>query len=250
MSPSKSVSTQWYETFFQGIATELWSKCTPPELTKAEVDSLERMLACQPGARILDLPCGNGRHSRELAGRGYRVTGMDISRDYIDAARVAKDSGVEWVCADMRALDRDAEFDGAFCWGNSFGYLEYDDTRKFLAALARALKPGARFVLQAGAAEVVLPRFREREWVQVDDIMFLEANDYSPERSCVETTFTFLRDGKADVRRGCQFLYTTAEIRRLVEEAGLRPVKLSGGLNDEPFRIGAEMLYVISEKPA
>lgn len=245
------MSTQWYESFFHGIANELWSKCAPPELTKLEVDFLERTYECKAGTRILDVPCGNGRHCFELARRGYKPTGLDISADYIEAARKTSQGAaldVEWVLSDMCLLDRPDEFDGAFCFGNSFGYLEHDDTRAFLGAVCRALKPGSRFVMQAGAAELVLPRFREREWVQVDDILFLEENSYAPERSCVETKFTFIRDGKAETRPGRQFIYTVAEIRRLLESAGLKPTAVYGGLNGEPFRIGSDYLYVVSEK--
>jgi SAM-dependent methyltransferase len=244
--------TQWFETFFHGVANELWSRCMPPEATRAEVDFLKSALKCKRGARILDVPCGNGRHSLELARRGYKPTGLDISTEYIGGARreaKAQGTAVEWICGDMRSLKRRHEFDGAFCWGNSFGYLEHDDTRAFLKSLCNALKPKARFVLQAGAAELVLPRFREREWAQVGDILFLEHNEYSVESSCVETTFTFIQNGKVDTRPGRQFLYTTAEIRRLLVEAGFKPTAFYGNMKSEPFKIGsADMLYVISEK--
>src|SRR5688572_33324882 len=81
------MSSQWYETFFQGIALETWDRCTPPEHTKAEADFFVDALQCKPGAHLLDIPCGNGRHCRELAGRDYEMTGIDLSRDYIDSAR-------------------------------------------------------------------------------------------------------------------------------------------------------------------
>jgi SAM-dependent methyltransferase len=247
------MSTEWFETFFSGIANEMWSRCTPPEATRAEVDFLKRALKCKRGARILDVPCGNGRHSLELARRGYKPAGLDLSKEFIEGARrqaQADDLAVEWICADMRSLKRSNEFDGAFCFGNAFGYLEHDDTRAFLKSVFRALKAGARFALQAGAAEMVLPRFREREWAQVGDIMFFEHNEYSVEKSCVETTFTFIQNGKVETRPGRQFLYTAAEIGRMLEEAGFKPIAFHGGLNSEPFKIGnAEMLHVISEKP-
>jgi SAM-dependent methyltransferase len=246
------MGTEWFETFFSGVAVEMWSRCMPPEVTRAEVDFLKRALKCKRGARILDIPCGNGRHSLELARRGYKPTGLDLSTEFIDSARrqaKAQGAAVEWICGDMRSLKRSNEFDGAFCFGNSFGYMEHDDSRAFLKSVCRALRPGARFVLQAGAAEMVLPRFREREWAQVGDIMFLEHNEYNVEKSCVETTFTFIQNGKVETRPGRQFLYTAAEIRRMLEEAGFKVIGLYGGLKDEPFKIGnPDMLYVVSKK--
>ncbi len=241
------MSTQWFENFFQGIALECWDRCMPPEATKAEVDLLVDTLECKAGARILDIPCGSGRHSVELAARGYKMTGMDISRENIEAAR-AKNANVEWICADMRALDRKAEFDGAFCFGNSFGYLEHADTIKFLAAVSRALKPGGRFVLQTGPAEVILRCFQEREWCEIGDMIFAQVNRYSPEESCVETTYTFIRDGKVDARPGRQFVYTIAEIRRMLSDAGLKPVALYGTADKKPFELGPQMPYFVSVK--
>lgn len=223
--------------------------CTPPELTKAEVNFIVEVLQCKPGAHLLDIPCGNGRHCRELAGRGYQMTGLDISREYIEAARAAKEVDVEWICDDMRNLDRPGAFDGAFSFGNSFGYLEHEDTIAFLSALSRALKPGARFLLQACCAESLLPRFKEREWWQVGDIIFMEHNQYAAERSCVETTFTFIRDGKVERRPGRQYIYTVAEIQRMLAGAGLRTLALLGGLGQTPFALGAEVLHVIAQKP-
>lgn len=242
------MSSQWYENFFHGIANECWNKCMPPEVTAAEASFLVDALQAKPGAHLLDVPCGNGRHCRELAGRGYRMTGLDISREYVDAAKVAAPE-IEWICEDMSRLSVAGKYDGAFCMGNAFGYLEHEDTVAFLHAVARALKPGARFVLQAGAAEVVLPRFKEREWYEIEDIIFAEVNQYAAERSCVETKFTFIRDGKTETRPGRQFLYTAAEIQRMLKAAGLRVVETCGGLDRKPFALGAEILYVIAEKP-
>src|SRR5262249_31607601 len=155
--------------------------------TAAEADFLERQLKMPRGGRILDVPCGMGRHSVEMAKRGYRVTGVDLSRECIEDARksgAAARVDVAWRQADMRDLPWHAEFDGAFCFGNSFGYLEPAATRDFLRAASAALKPGARFALDYGlAAECILPRLREREWCQVGDILFLEENRYHPNES-------------------------------------------------------------------
>jgi len=73
------LEVQWFETFFQGVAVEFWNRVVPSAVTLAEVDFLERTLAASPGSRLLDIPCGNARHSVELARRGYRMTGVDLS---------------------------------------------------------------------------------------------------------------------------------------------------------------------------
>src|SRR5439155_27279784 len=102
------MSDQWFEHFFHGIVNEFWTKCTPAEATRAEVDFVEKMLSGGPGGRLLDVPCGNGRHSIEFARRGYQMTGWDISEEFIAQARAADQAKgkVEWICSDMRQLDR------------------------------------------------------------------------------------------------------------------------------------------------
>jgi SAM-dependent methyltransferase len=133
------------------------------EITRTEVDFLERALDIDAGAQLLDVPCGNGRHAIELASRGYKMTGLDLSEEFIAGARSATPLAVRWVRDDMRSLPWVSEFDGAYCFGNSFGYLAWEEARHFLAAVARGLKPGARFVVETGmAATLVSSRAADR----------------------------------------------------------------------------------------
>jgi len=246
------MNVHWYETFFHGVALDFWRKAIPPEQTRADADFLERALSLQPGARVLDVPCGLGRHTVELASRGYRMTGVDISDEGIEETRKrAAAAGLTIECrhADMRDLPWQSEFDGGFCFGNSFGYLDPEGNRAFVHAVSRALKPGARFVMDSGmVAESVLPNLREREWMQIEDILFLEENQYNAAESCIETTYTFVRDGQTDVRKALQWVYTVREIRALLAEAGLFAEEVHGSLKGEPFRVGSRYLVLVAEK--
>jgi SAM-dependent methyltransferase len=246
------VNVRWFEDFFQGIALDLWRQAMPPERTRAEADFLERALRLRPGARVLDVPCGSGRHAIDLASRGFRPTGVDFSREQIEEARrraSAAGLAIEWRQADMRDLPWQGEFDGGFSLGNSFGYLEPAGTRAFLQAVSRTLRPGARFALDYGlAAESILPRIREREWSQIGDILFLEENRYHVADGCVETTYTFVRGGETHTRTGLQWVHTVREIHGFLAEAGLMVESLSGSPEGEPFGVGAPYLLLVAEK--
>ena len=69
--------------FFRGVALEMWRRAVSPEQTRAEVDFLEKVLQAGPQSKLLDVPCGNGRHAVELAKRGYSLTGVDSSEEFL-----------------------------------------------------------------------------------------------------------------------------------------------------------------------
>jgi len=242
----------WYEDFFQGVALDLWRRAISADQTKAEAAFLAKALKAKRNGKLLDVPCGNGRHSLELAKRGFRMTGLDISEEFIqEAQNLSKAQGalIEWVLGDMCQIQRISEFDGAFCLGNSFGYFDYQDMLAFLRRLARALKPGARFVFDSHmAAESILPNLREREWFQVDDILLAMENSYRVELGCVETQYTFVKSGKVENRTSLHWVYTLAEIRRMLENAGFSILETHGGIDGRPFAFGSPLLVVTAQK--
>ncbi len=75
-----SIDSNWWEHFFEGLSVKLWLEAVSPEHTDNEADTIARLLGAAPGAELLDVPCGGGRLSLALAERGYRLTGVDVSR--------------------------------------------------------------------------------------------------------------------------------------------------------------------------
>jgi ubiquinone/menaquinone biosynthesis C-methylase UbiE len=248
-----TIPTNWYEDFFHGVALDLWRKAIPPEKTKAEADFLVTALATGQGSHLLDVPCGNGRLSFELARRGYRVTGVDISKEFIEEARAATNTGgtpvPQFILGDMRRVEGDAIYDGAYCFGNSFGFLAYADMEDFLKGIARALKLGARFVIETGmTAESMIPKFEAHASHQIEDILVTINEQYLAEESCIDSEYIFERDGKAESRKAKHWIYTAAEIRRMLERAGFTILNLYGSLKGEPFVLGSDELYVIAQR--
>jgi len=242
----------WYRTFFDGVALDCWRRCVSPDQTRAEVDFLMAELGLAVGASVLDVPCGHGRHSIEIAGRGVKVTGVDLAEAEIQEASVRASSAGRsaiWLCADMAELDFHAEFDGAFCFGNSFGYLDHPDTQRFLAGIARALKPGARFIIQSGmTAESILPNFQASERCQMGDLDFTIANDYLTATSQMQSECTFEQSGKTEKRTYLHAVYTAAEIQRMLAAGGLATRALYGSLKRDRYRLGCEQLYLVAER--
>jgi SAM-dependent methyltransferase len=261
-----TIPSNWYEDFFHGVALDLWRKAVPPAQAKAEADFLVDALQCQAGSHLLDVPCGNGRLSFELAQRGYRVTGVDISEEFIEEAQssatdlnrdqppataggsdsVAK---VEFLLGDMRRIEGEAIYDGAYCFGNSFGFLEYRDMEAFLQGVARALKPGARYVIETGmSAESIIPKFEEHATHQIEDILCTINETYLAEESCVDSEYIFERDGQTESYQAKHWIYTAAEIQRMAERAGFTILNVYGSLKCEPFLLGSDELYIIEQR--
>ena len=146
--------------------------------TPKEVDSIISLLTADTSARVLDLGCGIGRHSLELARRGFVVTGVDRTRNYLQkASKEAKKEGinVEFVQDDMRNFCRSEEFDISLSLYTSFGYFENkEDDSKVIANIYSSLKPGGILLMDMMGKEVLSRDFKEREWMEEDGWLVLQ----------------------------------------------------------------------------
>ena len=248
-----TVPTNWYENFFHGLSLDLWRTAISPKQTKSEADFLIKALACEKGSHLLDVPCGNGRLSLALARLGYRVTGIDISKEFVEEARAGSvldpTAHSEFLLGDMCHIEGEEIYDGGYCFGNSFGFLKYADMESFLSGVCRALKPGARFIVETGmAAESVLQKFEPLTMHQIGDISVTIREEYLAEESCIDTEYIFERDGKTETGFAKHWIFTVGEIRRLLERAGFQILNLYGSRKRTPYRLGAEELFVVAER--
>jgi SAM-dependent methyltransferase len=238
----------WFETFFRGVAVELWRLAIPPAITEAEVDFLVRLLGLETGSRVLDVPCGHGRHSIPLAKRGMKVTGLDLSEEALALARQdADDAGVavDWVRQDYREAVT-GTFDAAFCMGNSFGYLDREGASKFFTWMARAIVPGGRLAIDLStAAESLLPSLQPRRWFRVGDILMLSSNRYVAEESRLDIDYTFVRGGVEELRQASSFVYTISEVLSLAQRAGWQLELLGSTQEGAAFELGKPALIVL-----
>lgn len=255
-----NVQSNWWEDFFHGVAVDMWLNAVSPEHTAQEAEFVARTLEAPPGAELLDVPCGGGRLAIALAAQGYRMTAVDLSAEFLAHARAADADGrVAWEQGDMRDLPWPQRFDGAFCCGNSFGYLDDEGNGAFLRAVAATLKPRARLVLDTGVVlESVLESSKGRFWAKIGDVYFMKDSAYDQARGRLDSEYTFITNGKVETRSASYRAYTFRQIVDLVVASGFEVESAETWARDrvvnpyasgrppatEPYRAGAPSLLL------
>ena len=205
--------------WFEPIADHLGSAYLRYSFTKGttqEVDKLINWLDLSPGDRVLDVGCGPGRHSHELARRGITAHGVDISQSFIDLATTTAPEGATFERCDARSLPFDAEFDAAIalCQGG-FGLLGGHDTQELsvLRGLTRAVKPGGRVMVSAFSAYFSIK--------YQTDATFDAATGVAHEHTEIRDP-----DGKVASTELWTTCFTPRELRLLAAAAGLTDIEV------------------------
>ena len=205
------------------------------------------------GSTVLDVCCGPGRISVEMALLGLKVTGVDITQPYLDAAREsAADEGVELelVNHDMRTFTSDRKFDAAINVYNSFGYCDtiQDDT-KILERVYEFLKEGGTFILECISRETAIRWFTPGEWFERNGVTVL--TDFGVEGAWEGLRSHWIlidKNGKKTDHTFVQRLYSAPELRDRLLSIGFRSVEVYGGFDLRPYDYNAQTMVLIAKK--
>lgn len=247
-----SAPDNWYESFFSGVNCEMWEKAGTKEMTTTEVDFLIDVFDLPTGSNLLDLPCGNGRHSIELTKHGFQMTAFDISETFIKTLQQKvreQQLDIEVIHTNILTHQLNGSFDGAFCIGNSFGYFPYEQMELFTQKVAAVLKPGAKWIVNTGlAAESFLAKFIHEKTYELDGLTMHIHNDYDEWNSCLLTTLTYTKNNQQEIQRFKNHVYTVAEIIRLLKKQGLQTIALYSSTDKTEYHLGGPQLYLVAEK--
>ena len=212
------------------------------------------LLGVAPPARIVDLGCGPGRVAVPIARMGFRVVGIDVQSGYLARARTrAEREGVvvELVRGDVSYLDVDAAFDGALSLFTSFGYLaSRADDERLLARVRRALRPGARFVLETAHRDGVVRLLSERVREAPDGRRWREDPSFDLRAGVVEATWTLTSGARTRHFTTRLRAYTAGELVSMLDLAGFRDVRLLGSLDGGRPSLDSYTVVAVGTRPA
>lgn len=253
MTTDFSVPSDWYLNFFTGPVMRFWEAAVPSAATEADVAFLVRHLGLKPPARILDVPCGAGRHALGLARAGFHVTGFDRSEPALKRAVAMAEAEAlpaRFARADMLEFEVDAPADALICMGNSLGYFEPAMTLQLLHRFARSLRKGGRLVIDTAiCAESLLPLASERSF-SFPGGTYEQEIVYDAVQSLISTRAHLTLDGERHELLYRHFVMTSGELVRSLRTAGFEPRGLFGDTQDSPFAPGSQRLLLVAERLA
>ncbi|MCA9677967.1 MAG: methyltransferase domain-containing protein, partial [Myxococcales bacterium] len=249
----KRRSKPWCEEIFDDDYLRTLPFLTP-QATQFEAQFVIDALGLQSGAQVLDLGCGYGRHAMELAARGMHVVGLDLSlplllRGADEAQR--RSLTINFVHADMRELDFDSQFDGAYCLFSTFGFFDDETNKKTMAHLARALKPGARVVLDILNRDYLIADLPTRVWWEGDGCVVLEEVEFNYFSSRIQCNRSVVFDDGRQVEQEISVrAYSLHEIGKVMHAAGFRVLEVSGSMVTRGRFFGgtSRQIVVIAER--
>jgi SAM-dependent methyltransferase len=144
----KIVNFTWDDEDAQAAFAE-WCPFPDASSTSDDIDRIEALVGITPPLRVLDVGCGNGRHSIEMAKRGYWVVGIDVAKRFLAEAKqnlLYSRQDVEFRFQRASELQETDAFDFALAFWHTIGFMSNEEIQRHFSAVYRALKPKASFL--------------------------------------------------------------------------------------------------------
>lgn len=240
----------WWASYFDERYLLEYEPLFDPVRDRREVARLIEILELPIGGRILDCPCGQGRHAHLLAEAGYDVDAVDYSEELLEhAGRRGHGPLLRYRRADMRELPGDwtGRFDAVVNLFTSFGFFAAPgDDERVLAEFARVLRPDGILAWQGASRDGVSARFLGRDWWRTSNGTLIAQERRFDPLSGILTVESEQRGPHGDARRTHRIrLYTATRLAELCRAVGLIVETAYDGWSAKPLRrTSSEMLLV------
>lgn len=225
------------------------------ERTISEINGVVKLLSLSEGAKILDCPCGYGRHSIELAKQGFSVVGSDINSKHLSKAE--KDSIVAEVKVDfkkenMLSLEYSNQFDAVINMFYSFGFFDTDaENNTVLKNFYNALKSGGKFLMHT---DVNIPRILAKKYKENEERVLISGNklqiidSYDSNTKRINGTWIIKNDEK-EIRKDYSVrVYTKGEFEQMCRDVGFSKVSTYSNWEGDSYTEDSEDMIIIAEK--
>tara|TARA_B100001750_G_C15508636_1_gene602113 strand:- start:397 stop:1224 length:828 start_codon:yes stop_codon:yes gene_type:complete len=244
MLTHRKPASDWYKTAFQFDYLRVYPHRNDEEARK-QVDFLLERLVDTHKWDVLDIGCGDGRHSLELTRRGYRVTGLDLSEELLGRARLrAEDEqlDINFIQGDMREVRAVSSFDLVVNFFTSFGYFNEDyENARVLDAIARSLRPGGHFLIdylnRSYVLATLIPEDRRNvDGMDVQQRRWITGDPAKKHNHVRINKHVQIREGGVErsydesVR-----MYTLDELASMMDQAGLKVMQAYGDFEGAPI---------------
>jgi SAM-dependent methyltransferase len=243
----------WYnnDEFWDIMSQKLFAEKNPVE-TKKEIDQILALIKIKPNSKILDLCCGPGRHSLELAKRGYEVTGVDRTKNYIEQARKEasqKNLSVEFIKDDMRNFNRANYFSLIINMYTSIGYFEdQNENIQVLYNCYYSLIQNGLLLIDVVGKEIIKRKFKQSESFELNGITYIEVKEVVNNWSKIENRWIMLKDRQRKEFTFSHWLYSENDFKNMLKEAGFKIINIFGNLAGAPYNQTAERLIAVAQK--
>lgn len=256
--------TDWYEKAFSKQYIEIYRHRNEKEAEKA-YPLLERIIegagyGDRAGTRILDLACGAGRYSILLASKGYRVTGVDLSRPLLDEAlkkwngleKESKSGTLELVRSDMRELPFKSSFNLLINMFTSFGYFENDtENMRVIQTIAKHLVSSGRFVIDYLNRDAVIANLEKESESRIGDYRIKQRRWLTKDNLRVEKKVEVINitgDSVLNYTESVR-MYDMNQMKTMIEKSNLELIDIFGDYDGMGFSASSPRLILSGRKP-
>lgn len=245
--------TPWHEDedFWTSYQSNMFDEDSIAAAEK-EVEAILELVEVETPAEVLDLCCGVGRHSIELAKRGFDVTGVDITKPYLESAiKKAEEENVEveFVHGDMRKYKKDSEYDLVVNLFTSFGFFRDPvENLQVIKNVHTSLKQGGTFVIDVMGKEIIARIFRKRDWYEKNGVYYLEERSVTDDWSRMTNRWLTIEKGEVSDFTIDHRLYSAHELKDMLEKTGFSDTTVYGDFKGSPYDEHAKRLVTVSTK--
>jgi SAM-dependent methyltransferase len=223
------------------------------------IESLFRKFCVKKPELVLDMACGTGNLTLELAKRGYDMIGIDMSSDMLSCAmEKSAECGISplWVCQDMRAFELYGTMDVILCTMDSMNYIENaSDMKQVLDLVKNYLNPGGLFIFDMNTPYKLEHVLGNNLFYEIrDDITYLWRNEYLPkEKKCIFDLTFFVREAEDIYRRleeeQQQKAWTIDEVKDQLAQTGLELADVYDAFTQNAPSDQSERYFFIARRP-